>query len=124
MSKTEELALSRMGTAQPLPELLAEALRVQAENALLRAIVADNRTPVHPFAPVTDEGGPVAERVVTGNDGPAHTPTPGWQDVPSIDAWRPTGSQSGLAILDHMLDVQDARDRAALAAELAKLKGA
>jgi hypothetical protein len=116
-NKTEELALSRMGVAGPdLLSLLQEALRLIAEDHVVRAIVADNQRAAQSLGPPADAVSVVgAGAVVTGTDGPAHTPGRGWRDTPSIEHWRPPG----LEIMDRMVDQQDAIDKAALARRLA-----
>jgi hypothetical protein len=120
MSKTEEISLSRLGTASTdLPSLLQEALRRREEDRVLRAIVADNRNPVHPSDPGGKVGVAGAGEVVTGNDGAAHTPTRGWAEARSIAEWR----APGLEIMDRLVDLQDAIDRAEREAQLRKLKG-
>jgi hypothetical protein len=118
---TQLLALLLQALIDPhsregLIEALQTAQRQQADAAMMRGVLADNRGDFVKFAPVETnrvalEG---AVPVVTGNDGPKHTP----MDAPSIDAWRPPG----LAIMDRMMDQQDALDRAARIQELARLK--
>jgi hypothetical protein len=81
---------------------------------LLANIVRDSRVPP------TDGQGPgtkvtvaSAGRVVTGNDGA------GWTNSPKVDDWKPPG----LAIMDRMMDQQDAIDRADRAKAIAKVGG-
>jgi hypothetical protein len=107
MSRTEEFGLIRLGS-------IASGERLKnVETSVLRGIVADNRQPVHPVDPAGSVGVPAAPRVTTGNDGA------GWQQTPSIENWKP----DGLAIMDRMMDQQDALDRAERARAIAKLGG-
>src|SRR5713101_9280791 len=77
MSRTEEVALSRLATiatGEP-PKLV--------ETSVLRDLVADNRQPVHRMVAPVVQAVVGADKVVTGNDGP------GWTNTPQVDQWRP-----------------------------------
>jgi hypothetical protein len=107
MSKTEEIALARLGRIATA----GVASSKRDEDALLRAIVADNRNPVFPMEPPALPQGVVgADRVVTGNDGPSWTNTD----------WRPKDERP----FNQLMDAEDKQWRAERAAELSKLKGA
>jgi hypothetical protein len=107
MSKTEEIALARLGA------IAADPQRPKfVETSVLRQIVADNRAPMHPAAPAAPQGVVGAAKVITGNDGV------GWTNSPKVDDWRPPGLQ----IMDRLVDQQDRIDRAEREAQLAKLK--
>jgi hypothetical protein len=96
MSKTEELALSRLGTipAGEPPKPVADAV--------VRDIVADGRrSEMHWLVPPVPVSLPDAERVVTAGAGA------GWTNCPKVNDWKPPG----LAIMDQLMDHQDALDR-------------
>jgi hypothetical protein len=115
--------LQRLVNALKRPEWQRDLERTVPTD-LVRAIVADNRHPIHPAqdpsAKVTVQGAGV---VKTGDVGPQHRPidpsatnSGGWQEPPKVDSWRPPGVEH----MDRMMDQQDAIDRAARVRELAE----
>jgi hypothetical protein len=103
-----------MNLIEELIAALQRMVQQQKDDALLRAIVRDNRTSVHPAlqgGKVTVDGAPVVKTVGDGR---------GWSNTtPSIDDWRPPGEK----VFDALMNAEDAKWRAERAAELAKLKG-
>jgi hypothetical protein len=104
MSKVEELALSRIGS------IGASGLDVKPalDDALVRAIVHDNRTEMHPMVGPEVVKPTDARELVTAGAG-------GWVDPPKVSAWRPPG----IAHVDRMID---AADRIARAEHVARLR--
>jgi hypothetical protein len=93
-----------------LPEWQRDMMRA-VDDKTIRAIVKDHcrSAPAAPPAKVFVQGaGPVAGPIPSKN---------GWVDAPSIKNWKAPGSD----IIDRLVDVQDAIDRAARARELAEV---
>jgi hypothetical protein len=113
-SKVEEFALARLTSTMGRAEAseMREAMRKAVDDKLMADIVADNRhsvfLPAGQGSKVTPAG---AGKVIDGAQ-QGH----GWAEPKSIDNWRP----DGLAVMDAMMDQQDAIDRAARARELAE----
>jgi hypothetical protein len=108
--------LRRLLNAFKRPEYVNDLVR-NVDTDQVRAIVADNRHPIHPAqdpsAKVVPQG---AGRVIDGNDTPvASTGTGGWVTPPQVDSWRPPG----LREMDAMMDQADREDRAKRIRELA-----
>jgi hypothetical protein len=102
--------------ANQLPEWARDLVQ-NVDDKAVRDLVSDFRNYSQPTqgkaAKVTVTG---AGTVVTGTDGPKHTPYRGWQETPKVDAWKPPGIDH----LDRLMDQQDAKDRAARAREMAE----
>ena len=114
MSRTAEFALEQMCRTMGRQEQVEQrrAMQRACDDATMRAIVEDNRhsvfLPAGQGSKVTPAG---AGKVIDGAQ-QGH----GWAEPKSIDNWRP----DGLAVMDAMMDQQDAIDRAARARELAE----
>jgi hypothetical protein len=103
----------------PSPEWQRDLVR-NVDTDQVRAIVADNRHPIHPAqdpsAKVVPQG---AGRVIDGSDAPvASNGTGGWVTPPQVDQWKP----EGLSIMDRMMDAQDAIDRLERVKQLGEAK--
>jgi hypothetical protein len=111
MSKTAEFALENMCRSMGQQERAQQQRMMEqaCDTKTLQAIVEDNRASYPSLTAKVSVVG--AGRVVGGDDGAR-----GWAEVPSIDNWKP----DGLAIMDAMVDQQDAIDKAARVRELAE----
>jgi hypothetical protein len=95
-----------------IPEWQRDMARAVGDD-VVRSIVEDFRSGPSSGGPAANVSVVGAGTVVTGNDGVAHG---GWREPPSIDQWR----APGINLIDRIVDVQDAIDRAARARELAE----
>jgi hypothetical protein len=115
-SKTAEFALDNLCRSLGQAERNEQLRRMNeaCDSKTLADIVADNRNsvflPSNPAATVRVSG---AGTVV---DGEAKPRGSGWQEVPSIDQWKPPG----LEAMDALVDQQDRIDKAKLARELSE----
>jgi hypothetical protein len=108
MSKTEELALMRIGSIGAAGLDAAPVI----DDALVRAIVNDHRTEMHPMVGAEVMKPADARPLVTAGAGAG-----GWVDPPKLAAWRPPG----LGHMDRMVDAADRIDRAEHVARLRRL---
>jgi hypothetical protein len=103
--------------ANQLPEWMRDLVQ-NVDDRLVRDIVNDFRS--YDPGPSMGQAAKVipvdAGKVVTGTDGPAHTPHRGWQESPRVDSWRPPGE----AVMNALLDQQDALDKAKRIRKLAE----
>jgi hypothetical protein len=115
MSKTAEYALDNLCRSLGQAERNEQLRRMNeaCDSKTLADIVNDNRNSVFlPAPPSPATVVPVgAGKTIGGDDGAAHR---GWVETKSIDQWRP----DGLAIMDALVDQQDAIDKAKRAREL------
>jgi hypothetical protein len=98
---------------QLLIDVLTRQRQVNADSALLRQIVADNREPIHRMSGIEDGKVTVANAQLVDPPRPGY----GWNEPRKLADWSPPGQK----VFDALMDAEDAKWRAERAIEQAKL---
>jgi hypothetical protein len=99
------MVMSSDALLDALIRALTDLKQRQADNSIIRDIVADSRRspPSQPSSAMADVHDQASRQYPTHSKG-------GWVDAPKVDDWRPPGQRW----IDKQLDQQDAIDRAKL----------
>jgi hypothetical protein len=95
---------------QLLINALSHQRQMKADSEMLRDIVRDNRTPMHPMSGVEDGKVTVANAQLVDPPRPGY----GWNEPRKLADWNPPGQK----VFDALMDAEDAKWRAERKKEL------